>query len=112
VVFVDSSFWIAAVIDADAHHEDAAELLSRHAGDRLVTTNHVCGETWTFIRRRFGHREAVAVIDRLERTPAFSGTSSTSSWNARHGRGFDGATSVRTRSWMPPARPDAVAADP
>jgi predicted nucleic acid-binding protein len=69
MIFVDSSFWIAAAIDADAHHDEAAELVSRFAGDRLVTTNHVCGETWTFIRRRFGHRQAVAVIDRLERTP-------------------------------------------
>ena len=69
MIFVDSSFWIAAAVAADAHHGEAAELVARRAGDRLVTTSHVCGETWTFIRRRFGHGQAVAVLDRLERTP-------------------------------------------
>lgn len=69
MIFVDSSFWIAAAVERDAHHREAVELVSRHAGDRLVTTGHVGGETWTFIRRRFGHPQAVALLDRLERTP-------------------------------------------
>ncbi len=35
----------------------------------LATSNGVRGETWTFVRRRFGHRAAVVLIDRLAQTP-------------------------------------------
>ncbi len=35
----------------------------------LVTSNHVRGETWTLLRRRRGHRSAVAFLDLLERSP-------------------------------------------
>lgn len=69
LIFVDTSFWIATAIEADAHHRQAAKLISQRAGDRLLTTNHVRGETWTFVRRRFGHSEAVSIVDHLDRTP-------------------------------------------
>ena len=35
----------------------------------MVTTNHVRGETWTFLRRRAGHHWAVRFLDRVERSP-------------------------------------------
>jgi uncharacterized protein len=35
----------------------------------LVTSNHVRGETWTYLRRRAGHRHAVAFLDATERSP-------------------------------------------
>lgn len=31
----------------------------------MTSTNHVLGETWTFIRRRRGHADAVRVLDAL-----------------------------------------------
>jgi uncharacterized protein len=68
VIFVDTSFWVALALVPDRMHTRAAELFSRHAQTPLATSNHVCGETWTFVRRRFGHRTAVAVVDRLQRT--------------------------------------------
>ena len=34
-----------------------------------MTTNHVRGETWTFLRRRAGHGAAVAFVDGLHRSP-------------------------------------------
>jgi predicted nucleic acid-binding protein len=34
-----------------------------------VTSNHVRGETWTYLRRRAGHGAAVGFLDSLERTP-------------------------------------------
>jgi predicted nucleic acid-binding protein len=34
-----------------------------------VTSNHVRGETWTFLRRRAGHRSATAFLDAIERSP-------------------------------------------
>jgi uncharacterized protein len=67
VIFVDTSFWVAAIARADAHSAEAHPLLeSTHA--RLVTSNHVRGETWTFLNRRYGHAPAVAFLDTLART--------------------------------------------
>ncbi|MGH2926807.1 MAG: type II toxin-antitoxin system VapC family toxin, partial [Solirubrobacteraceae bacterium] len=43
--------------------------VERHAGVLLVTTNHVRGETWTFLRRRAGHSAAESFLDVLERSP-------------------------------------------
>jgi len=54
VKFVDSSFWIALTLKRDAHHDEARSLWQAGTG-ALITTNHVVGETWTFLRRRAGH---------------------------------------------------------
>ena len=69
MIFVDTSFWVALTIQADRQHGEARELFAAHAEAALATSNQVQGETWTFVRRRFGHRASVAVVDRLERTP-------------------------------------------
>jgi predicted nucleic acid-binding protein len=55
--FVDTSFWVALQFRRDQHHQEA-EALWRHEVGTAVTTNHVLGETWTFLRRRLGHPEA------------------------------------------------------
>jgi predicted nucleic acid-binding protein len=65
VIFVDTSFWIALRNRRDDRHADAAALLDRHGDVPLVTTNHVRGETWTFLRRRAGHAAAVDFLDAL-----------------------------------------------
>lgn len=67
MIFVDTSFWLALRLRRDAYHAEAVELLERHAGDRLATTNHVRGETWTFLNRGVDHRAAVDFLDRLDR---------------------------------------------
>ncbi len=36
----------------------------------MVTTNHVLGETWTFLRRRLGHTEACRFLAAAESGPA------------------------------------------
>ena len=69
MIFADTSFWVALLVPADAHHEESTALLSRHEREGLLTSNHVRGETWTFLRRRAGHRVAVAFLDRTERSP-------------------------------------------
>ncbi len=66
--FVDTSFWIALRFARDDHHEAALRLWSAAGGGPLATTNHVAGETWTFLRRRVGHAEARRYIDNLEGT--------------------------------------------
>jgi len=67
VIFVDTSFWVATIAANDANHREATQL-AREASDRLVTSNHVRGETWTFLNRRYGHAPAVSFVDALGRT--------------------------------------------
>jgi len=61
VKFVDTSFWVGLQYRRDARHIAAADVW-RSLAEPLVTTNHVLGETWTFLRRRTGHPEAVRFI--------------------------------------------------
>lgn len=69
MIFADTSFWVALRNRRDPRHEEATTLL-RLNGDRgIVTSNHVRGETWTYLRRRAGHGAAVAFLDSLERSP-------------------------------------------
>jgi predicted nucleic acid-binding protein len=68
VIFVDTSFWAALTARDDALHDLAVELFAQHATERLVTSNHVRGETWTMLRRRRGFRSAVSFLDAVERT--------------------------------------------
>jgi predicted nucleic acid-binding protein len=63
VTFVDSSFWIARFVPRDANHQGARELSRTLQVGRLVTTNLVLAETWTYLRRKRGHREAMAWLD-------------------------------------------------
>jgi len=69
VIFVDTSFWVALRNQRDAHHDQATQLLSEWADSQLTTTNHVRGETWTYLRRRAGHKAAVDFLNVLERSP-------------------------------------------
>jgi predicted nucleic acid-binding protein len=69
VIFVDTSFWVAQANARDQHHGQARALLAEHGDRGLVTSNHVRGETWTYLRRRAGHRQAVAFLDAIEQSP-------------------------------------------
>jgi predicted nucleic acid-binding protein len=66
--FADTSFWFGLQERRDGRHEMAKALVARGVG-RVVTTNHVVGETWTLLRRRSGHTAAVGFIDRLTALP-------------------------------------------
>jgi uncharacterized protein len=68
VIFVDTSFWIALRNRRDPHHEDASALLRNVADAQLVTSNHVRGETWTYLRRKAGHPSAAAYLDAVSRS--------------------------------------------
>ena len=65
MIFVDTSFWIALRLRRDRNHHEAATLLQAIEHDQLITSNHVRGETWTFLRRRAGHTAAVGFLDAL-----------------------------------------------
>ena len=66
--FADTSFWFGLQERHDGRHAQARELAARGVG-RVVTTNHVVGETWTLLRRRSGHGAAVGFVDRLMALP-------------------------------------------
>jgi len=58
VRFVDTSFWVGLRFLRDSRHPDARAVWDSGAG-ALMTTDLVLGETWTFLRRKAGHREAL-----------------------------------------------------
>ena len=66
--FVDTSWWVAWALPRDARHRNALDTAARGGPEqRLLTTNLVLGETWTFLRSRGGHGTAVRFLDRIER---------------------------------------------
>ncbi len=69
MIFVDTSFWVAASMRRDPRNETAAALLRDHSDESFITSNHVRGEAWTFLRRRAGHSYAVDFLDRINRSP-------------------------------------------
>ncbi len=66
--FADTSFWFGLQERRDSRHKLARAIVARGVG-RVVTTNHVVGETWTLLRRRSGHAAAVGFIDKLIALP-------------------------------------------
>ena len=65
--FVDTGYWVALLLEKDSHHQEAADLWKQPLGT-LLSTNHVLGETWTFLRRRAGHRAAVSFLDAAQKS--------------------------------------------
>jgi uncharacterized protein len=66
LIFADTSFLVAGLIRRDDHHEAAMRLSRQIAGRRVLTTNHVRGETWTWIRRKAWHSKATEMLDNLD----------------------------------------------
>lgn len=65
--FADTGWWVAWALPGDGRHADALGMLSSLGRtEQVVTTNHVVGETWTFLRRKDSHPTAVAYFDRVE----------------------------------------------
>ncbi len=67
--FADTSFWVALALRRDAHHAEAVTLW-RQRDQRLLVTNHVLGEVWTFLRRRDGHATALRAFELISRSDA------------------------------------------
>lgn len=65
MIFVDTSFLIAGFDDRDPHHREAVLLTRQVSGRRMITSNHVRGESWTWFRRKQWHGKAVELLDAL-----------------------------------------------
>jgi predicted nucleic acid-binding protein len=68
VRFVDTSFWVGLRYRRDERHRDARSLWESGPGP-MLTSALVVGETWTFLRRRTGHREAMQFHRAVQRLP-------------------------------------------
>ena len=66
MIFVDTSFWVAMRNRRDPWHRESCVLFEERAGSALITSNHVQGETWTYLRRKAGHGSAVDFLDTLQ----------------------------------------------
>ena len=66
--FVDTSYWVALLLPRDPHHAEARGLWLDDLG-ALLSSNHVLGETWTYLRRRAGHEAAVMFLDAIATSP-------------------------------------------
>ena len=70
-VFVDTGAWIALLSRDDEHHGTAAaawpEIVRRFR--RLVVTNLVVAEGYTFLRRAVGFTASWILLERLQATP-------------------------------------------
>jgi predicted nucleic acid-binding protein len=62
---------VALRFKRDEHHPEAVHLWSDRSRP-LVTTNLVIGETWTFLRRRVGHAEAMGFYEAVAASPRLS----------------------------------------
>ena len=71
-VFIDTGAWIAISLVDDHYHALANQTLSQFlkSGTRLVTTNHVVGETYTFLAKIRSPRIALAFMDKLRTSAA------------------------------------------
>jgi len=67
-IFVDTSAWLALMLEDDAHHAAADRALSAllKSDTRLITTNHVVGETYTFLARVRNPWIALAFVERIK----------------------------------------------
>lgn len=65
--FADTSWWVAWSLPGDGRHSDALGMLARLGRtEQVLTTDLVVGETWTFLRRKDGHRSALGFLDRVD----------------------------------------------
>lgn len=69
--FVDTSFWVGLRYRRDARHPAASAIWASGPGP-LLTTDLVVGETWTFLRRRTGHREAATFLRAAREHPTLT----------------------------------------
>lgn len=65
MIFSDTSFLVAAMDGRDPKHDDALKLLRGFGSRRIVTTNLIRGETWTWLRCKCRHRKAIEFLDSI-----------------------------------------------
>lgn len=62
MVFVDTSAWIALTSKSDQYHDDAVSFYGKQPGLKLVVSNLVLGETYTWLRYKAGYDQAASFL--------------------------------------------------
>jgi predicted nucleic acid-binding protein len=64
-LFVDTGAWLAVIDPKDQYHRPAQAFYREAIRDaaRFVTTNLVIAETYTLVRRRMGHEQAIRFLE-------------------------------------------------
>lgn len=69
-MIVDSSVFIASVIEHDANNRRAKELLAKASEERAFTTDHVLDEVITYLNRKAGSgiafKAGIGILDSFE----------------------------------------------
>lgn len=74
--FADTGWWVAWHLPKDKrHHRALAMAASVTAGEKILTTNLVIGESWTFLRAKSRYEYAIGFLDQLERLVEAGGLS-------------------------------------
>lgn len=70
-VFLDTTAWLAALSEREAHHDAALDCYERtlQAGTRFVTSNLVLAEMQVLITRHRSPADAVRFLDAVHRDP-------------------------------------------
>ena len=63
MIFVDSSYFIARFLPREGRHIEAIASGRATSSSRLLTSNLILGETWTFLRRRAGSTPSMRWLD-------------------------------------------------
>ncbi len=66
-IFVDTSAWIMLLNRSEQQHEEAKQLYRQLNNSKLVVTNLVIGETYTWLRIKVGFREAANFLSAMQR---------------------------------------------
>lgn len=73
MVFADTSFLVALLHPRDGRHADAVALNAAAVrARRVITTNHIVGESWTLAMSRYGHHVAAKVLRAVQASAVYS----------------------------------------
>ena len=66
-IFVDTSAWIMLLNSSERQHKEAKERYRQLANTKLVVTNLVISETYTWLRIKVGFKEALNFLNAMQR---------------------------------------------
>jgi uncharacterized protein len=66
-LFVDTSAWIMLLNQSEQHHREAVKTYNERQNNRMVTTNLIIGETYTWLRKKGSFQAAFEYLQSIKR---------------------------------------------
>jgi len=66
-LFVDTSAWIMLLNQSEQHHREAVKTYNELQNNRMVTTNLIIGETYTWLRKKGSFQIAIKYLQSIKR---------------------------------------------